>query len=131
MSKITESRFQFGFPLASLFVLVGVFAILTAMLGPVVKAVVAGRAEGFFVFVLTLIMVGVLTVLGACVGGFHHRRLWGILVGAIVGAVTGLFVGPLTAVPIEGFPSLVVAGLGGSAALVMIGVIARFTAHDA
>jgi hypothetical protein len=125
-----EPRPPSGFPLAALFVLVAVFAILAAMLGLAVKAMVVGEV-GFQVVAAAMVLsMFCWSVPGLVVGLFHHQQVRGVLVGGASGAIVGLFIGPLMAVPVESFGSLIAAGLGGSATLVLVGAVFRFTARE-
>jgi hypothetical protein len=120
-----DFRRQRGYPLTALFVLVGICAVLAAMLGPAINTVTARRTE-MSTFVGSAVGSSILVaILGLVIGLYHHRRLRGVLVGGATGGIVGFLVGPLTVVPVEGLASLIVASLGGSVTLVAIGVIVR------
>ena len=104
-----DSRYQLGYPLATLFVLVAVCAILAAMLGPAIKAAAANRATFEMMLGAAAGSMIWFSVIGLVVGLYHHRRGMGAAWGGVTGLVVGLVIGPLLVVPIEAFPSLIVA----------------------
>ena len=122
-----EFRRQRGYPLTALFVLVGICAILSALLGPAIHVVATRRVDLSSFFGAAMVSTICIGMLGVFVGLFHHKRGRGVLLGGATGGVVGFFVGPLAIVPVEGFASLIAAGLGGSVTLVALGVIVRLT----
>ncbi len=122
-----EFRRQRGYPLTALFVLVGICAILSALLGPAIHVVATQRVDLSFFFRAAMGSAICIGIQGLFVGLFHHNRGRGVLVGGATGAVVGFLIGPLIIVPVEEFASLIAAGLGGSVTLVALGVIVRVT----
>jgi hypothetical protein len=123
-TDLPEPRPQRGYPLSALFVLIAVCAILAAMLAPVLRAAVAGR---FPPDDLASVVMGsgiAIGLLGVFIGLHHHRRRYGMGIGVATGAVMAALIGPLLLTPHRQFPSLIAAALGGSAALLLVGVVA-------
>ena len=122
-----EFRRQRGYPLTALFVLVGICAILAALLNPAIHAVTTRQANLSSFFGAAIGSAIYIGILGVFVGLFHHNRGRGVLLGGATGGIVGFFIGPLAIVPVEGFASVIVAGLGGSVTLIALGVIVRLT----
>jgi hypothetical protein len=117
-----------GYPLAALFVLIAVCATLLAMWAAAVRAVAIGQV-GIEVMIASAVVTSILGgVVGCGVGLYHHRRAMGGVLGGANGLILGVLIGPLIGIPLDGFPSLIVASLVGSAVLVVIGVVSRLTA---
>jgi len=122
-------RPQHGYPLSALFVLLAVCAVLAAMFAPVVRGVVEEKIPAGMFSASMPATAFLMAILGLIVGLHHHRRGLGAGLGVATGFVMGLLIGPLALCPPEGFPKLVVAAVGGSATLVLIGVIFRLTSR--
>lgn len=126
----TDQNVQSGYPLSALFVLVAACAVVSALLSPVVHAVIAK--------VLTLEQVAgasvggavIVAIIGGVIGLYHYRPLRGVGWGVLTGGVLGMLIGPVMLAPPEAIGPLVTMSIGGSIVLLLTGVAFGFTARD-
>jgi len=114
-----EPAVRRSYPLGALFVLVAAAGVISALLSPVVRAVVAGQVG--FVEAVSASVGGALCgmVLGAVVGLYHYRLLRGLAWGTLTGGVIGMLVGPVVLAPGHAFGSLMTVSVTGAAALLI------------
>lgn len=115
-----------GFPLVSLFILVALCGILLGMVVPLGREIDRDQVALPDVLAASFFGMLILSFIGMLVSLYVHRRLSGILVGAIVGGFLGILAGPVCLVPRESFSHLLVVGLAGSIALLGIAAGSRF-----
>ncbi len=89
------TRSSEGYPLAALFLLVSLFAILTAQLTPVIGSVMDDQLDAPAFFAFSLIAMATSIVLGLLIGLYHYRVGRGIAWGVSTGVVIGAFCGPI------------------------------------
>ncbi|HUG66689.1 MAG TPA: hypothetical protein VMM76_02990 [Pirellulaceae bacterium] len=121
---------QGGYPLSALFVLLAACAVVSALLTPVVHAVVgkvltieqvAGASVGGAMFV---------GLIGGVIGLYHYRPLRGVAWGILTGGIIGTVVGPIMLAPAEAIGPLVTMSIGGSIVLLITGAAFGFSAGD-
>lgn len=126
----TNRSVQGGYPLSALFVLLAACAVVSALLTPVVHAVVgkvltigqvAGASFG------GAILVG---IIGGVIGLYHYRPLRGVAWGILTGGIIGTVVGPIMLAPAEAIGPLVTMSIGGSIVLLITGAAFGFGAGD-
>ena len=119
-----------NYPLSALFVLMAACGVITALMTPVVRAVVAGSVgapEAVFAGFLGLIAV---MLLGGVVGLYHCQHGRGLLWGLLTGAVIGVVAGPVVLSPASAFSSLIAMSAGGAVVLLLVGVALRATVQE-
>lgn len=92
---VPERRLQRGYPLSSLFILVGFCAVLSSFCAPAVRQWLAGRLTSEELFTAAAMGGMILGATGAILGLSHHRRWRGLLMGTLVGGLLGCATGPV------------------------------------
>jgi hypothetical protein len=128
MNQHTESRGQ-GYPLSTLFLLIAVCAISSALVAPAVRSAAAGKTGLWDHLSASLGGMLLMTCLGAVIGLYHYRRTRGLLWGMITGATLGAFFGPIALTPGSDLHSLVSLSIGGSLLVIAVGVAMRFASQ--
>lgn len=128
----TDQNVQSGYPLSALFVLLAGCAVMSALLTPIVHAVVArvltiGQVAGASVG--GAILVG---LVGGVVGLYHYRLWRGVGWGVLTGGILGTLIGPVMLAPPEAIGHLVITSIGGSLVLLITGAALGFSssAHE-
>lgn len=119
-----------GFSLSSLFLLVALFAVVSAHISPLLNSAVGGSAPpntGVLVFVCGVSGV----VAGLIVGLNHYRRKLGFILGLLLGAVCGAMGGPIMAASVV-YPqhTLLISVIGSFLFLGMTALFRRINDHD-
>jgi hypothetical protein len=111
-------------------VLVAACAVVSALLTPVVHAVIkkvltleqiAGASIGGAILV---------AIIGGVIGLYHYRPLRGVGWGVLTGGVIGTLIGPVMLAPPEAIGPLVTMSIGGSIVLLFTGAAFGFSAKD-
>jgi MFS family permease len=121
-----DPNVQTGYPLSALFVLLAACAVVSALLSPVVHAVVAKQLTLDQIIGASLTCAILVSILGAVVGLYHYRRSRGVGWGSLVGGLIGAVIGPVMLAPPEAIAPLVTMSLGGSIALLITGAAFGF-----
>lgn len=113
------TRSSEGYPLAALFLLVSLFAILTAQLTPLISSIMDNDLDedSLFVFSSFALVMGI--VLGFLIGLYHYRIGRGIAWGVSTGTVIGAFCGPIGYVSVR-FPEHTLAVSAGGAVILLV-----------
>ncbi len=126
----TERNIRSGYPLSALFVLVAACAVVSALLTPVVRAVIAGSLTLEHVASASLGGAILVALVGGVIGLYHYRPLRGVGWGALTGGIIGLLIGPVTLAPPEAIGPLVTMSIGGSVVLLLTGAAFGYSARD-
>jgi hypothetical protein len=118
---------QTGYPLSALFVLLAACAVVSALLTPVVHAVVAKTLTIEQVAVASFIGAILVAKIGGVIGLYHYRPLRGAGWGVLTGGIIGTFIGPVVLAPPEAMGQLVTVSIGGSIVLLITGAVFGFS----
>lgn len=118
-----------SYPLSALFVLMAACAVVTALVTPVSRAVVAGDVGVSSATMASAVGAIVVMLLGAIVGLHHYRRGRGVLIGSMTGVGIGLICGPIVLSPASAFPSLMSMSAGGAMILIIVGIAFRVSSN--
>jgi len=129
MEDLEQSGYH-TYPLSALFVLMAACGVVTALLTPVVRGVVAGDVGLAETLGSSLGGALVIMVLSGVLGLYHYRPVRGFLWGIITGGTIGMIVGPVVVAPAKSFPSLIATSLLGAILLVVIGAILHWTTRS-
>lgn len=115
-----------GYPLSALFLLVTLFATLSAFVAIAARTLNTPDVDSLLKL-LGFSTAGCMmfAVLGIFVGLFHYRQLRGMLLGLLSGGVIGLFAGPILLIPTDLFLELVLVSIVGSIIIILVGSITR------
>ena len=115
-----------GYPLSALFLLVTLFAILSAIVAIAARSYNTPDVDSFLELLRFSIAGCIMfALLGIFVGLFHYRRSRGMLIGFLAGGLIGLFAGPILVIPPDLFLDLVLVSFGGSIIIIIVGGITR------
>lgn len=115
-----------GYPLSALFLLVTLFATLSAFVAIAARTFNTPDVDSILELLgFSIAECIIFAVLGIFVGLFHYRQLRGMLIGLLSGGVIGLFVGPILLVPTGLFLELVLVSIVGSIIIILVGSITR------
>lgn len=120
-----------GYPLGALFVLTAASAILVAMVTPIGKALTEKNLTGFELLIACLLGGAAGMFFGVVIGLHQLRKVRGLFCGLGAGAVLGALAGAICMIPAEGSSATFYASLGGSAILIGVGAVLRFTSTKA
>ncbi|MCA9121382.1 MAG: hypothetical protein H6822_07810 [Planctomycetaceae bacterium] len=126
----TDQSMQSGYPLSALFVLVAACAVVSALLAPVVRAVIDKVLTLEQVAVASVSAAIMVAILGGVIGLYHYRPIRGAGWGLLTGGFIGLLVGPIMLAPSEAIGPLVAMSIGGSIILVLTGAVFGFSIRD-
>ena len=91
----TDRSVHSGYPLSALFVLLAACAVVSALLAPVARALVAKVVTVEQVAVTSFVGLLLVGLVGGVIGLYHYRPLrgvgWGVLTGGIIGALIGRY----------------------------------------
>jgi hypothetical protein len=116
---------QTTYPLSAMFILMAACAMVTALMGPVVRSVVSGNLGLGDVLVASVAGSAAIMVLGAVLGLYHHRPLRGFAWGLLVGGAFGAVIGPIALTPANSFVSILITSCAGAVMLVVAGTFIR------
>ncbi|MCA9145835.1 MAG: hypothetical protein KDB05_23745 [Planctomycetales bacterium] len=126
----TNQSVQSGYPLSALFVLIAACAVVSALLSPVVHAVIAKLLTIEQVVGASIGGAVIVAIIGSVIGLYHYRPLRGIGWGVVTGGVIGMLIGPVMLAPPEAIGPLVTMSIGGSIVLLLTGTAFGFTARN-
>lgn len=118
-----------SYPLSALFLLMAACAVVAAMAAPLARTIDEGKVEILVVVEASACGAGLVMLLGAVVGLYHHRRARGLGWGILTGGGIGMIMGPVVLSPQSAFPSLLTMSVGGAAALLAVSAMLRGAAR--
>jgi len=121
---------QTGYPLSALFVLLAASAVVSALLTPVVHAVVAKDLTGEQVAMASFVGAILVALVGGVIGLYHYRPWRGVGWGVLTGGIIGTLIGPVVLAPPEAIGQLVTMSIGGSIVLLITGAAFGFSARE-
>lgn len=127
MSESTGTRRSY--PLSALFLLMAACAVVAAMVAPLARTIDEGKVEILAVAEASACGAGLVMLLGAVVGLYHHRRARGLGWGILTGGGIGMIMGPVVLSPQSAFPSLLTMSVGGAAGLLAVSAMLRGAAR--
>ena len=114
---------QRGYPLITLFLLVGACGVMAGMLTAAIRALDVTYVSPSIIW-RSCIIVGLLAgAAGACVGLLHHRRFRSMLLGIATGLILGAWIGVIAIVPPEQTEEMWAIGLGSALVVAIIAII--------
>lgn len=123
----THRSVQTGYPLSALFVLLAACAVVSALLTPVVHAVVSKDLTIKQVTIASIVGAILVAIVGGVIGLYHYRPWRGVGWGLLTGGMIGTFIGPVALAPPEAIGQLVTVSIGGSIVLLITGAAFGFS----
>ncbi len=116
-----------SFPLSALFILMAACSVVAALMAPLSRAIGEGKVAVSEAAVASACGAGLVMLLGAVIGLYHHRPARGLGWGIVTGGGIGMVMGPVVLSPQSAFPSLLTMSIGGAAALLAVSTLFRGT----
>lgn len=114
-----------AYPLSALFILIGMFAILLAMVAPIGASIDQGKVGYAEVLFATLGGASLLMIVGCMIGLYHDPKIGAAVVGALVGSMVGMAVGPAVIVMQHQLDTVLANAAGGSLLLICAAIAIR------
>lgn len=128
--RVATRRVISSYPLATLFVVMAVCAIVARVVSPAIRSVISGTFQWQLLVIVPVLVGSLFTVVGFFLGLMHHRRGRGALAGALVGGIAGMLLCPVVMAPVSSLGTLFVMSIAGSMVIGIIATIARLATNQ-